>query len=289
MADAGDRADQVVEPLKGLHHHLDPRGELVDRVGVPVDQVQMDLRQERVVLVEPPVQRLGQLGDLVPQPTLGQIGQHDGVVVAGDQRVEHQPTGHPEDVGGNGRQLDPGVLQQLLQPLGLPGTLTGDRGPRPGQVPQLADRLGRHERGLHQAVRAELREPGRVRDIGLTARDRLHVPGIDQHHLDAGQVIEQVVERFPVVPGRLHHHTRDLLGGQVLTQRQDLAGHRPPRRDCLDRLAPTGTGHPDAHLGVPLRDIHPGTPGVNDFHHHHFPSARTSVRPSRGGQGDSKV
>ena len=60
-ADAGDGADQVAEPLKGLDHHLDPVGELLDRGGVLVDQVQVHPGQERVVLGEPAGQRLGQL------------------------------------------------------------------------------------------------------------------------------------------------------------------------------------------------------------------------------------
>jgi hypothetical protein len=113
--------------------------------------------------------------------------------------------------------LIPESSSSFLQSLGLPGTLPDDRGPRPGQVPQLTDRLGRHERATDQAVSAELGQPGRVSDIGLAARDRLHVPGVDQHHLDAGQVLEQVVERLPVVPGRLHHHARDLRCDQMVT------------------------------------------------------------------------
>ena len=38
-----------------------------------------------------------------------------------------------------------------------------------------------------QAVRAELGQPGRVRDIGLAAGQVLDVPGVDQHHLDPGR------------------------------------------------------------------------------------------------------
>jgi len=34
-----DRDDQLAGAMKGLHHHLDPRGELVHGVGVLVDQV----------------------------------------------------------------------------------------------------------------------------------------------------------------------------------------------------------------------------------------------------------
>jgi len=60
-----------------------------------------------------------------------------------------------------------------------------------------------------------------------------------------------------VVAGRFHHHARDPLTGQVLTQRQDLRRHRRPRRDCLDRLASTCPSHADADLGVLLRDVRP--------------------------------
>ena len=124
-ADPGDRADQVPEALKGLDHHLDPGGELLDRGGVLVDQVQVHPGQERVVLAEPAGQRLGQRGDLRPQPPLGQIGQHGRVAFPGDQRLEHRPPRHAEDVGGDRGQLDPGVLEQLLQPLRPPGRVPG--------------------------------------------------------------------------------------------------------------------------------------------------------------------
>jgi len=66
-------------------------------------------------------------------------------------------------------------------------------------------------------VGAELRQPRRVRNIGLAARKRLDVPGVDQHQLHAREVLEQVVERLPVVPGGPHHHHRDLLGDQLIS------------------------------------------------------------------------
>ena len=48
-ADAGDGADQLPEALKGLDHHLDPGGELVDGLGVLVDEVEVHPGQERVM------------------------------------------------------------------------------------------------------------------------------------------------------------------------------------------------------------------------------------------------
>ena len=65
-ADPGDGADQVAEPAKGLHDGLDPRGQLGDRRGVLVDQVQVDAHQERMMVGEPAGQRLGEGGDLDP-------------------------------------------------------------------------------------------------------------------------------------------------------------------------------------------------------------------------------
>jgi len=70
-----------------------------------------------------------------------------------------------EDIGGDCRQLDSGVFEQLLQPLYLTGTFSGDRSTRPSQITKVPDRLGWHERGPHQTVRAELGQPGRIGDI----------------------------------------------------------------------------------------------------------------------------
>ena len=63
----------------------------LDRRGVPVDQVQVQPDQERVVLGEPPVSASVSVGDLGPQPTLGQVRQHRRVPFPGDQRLEHRP------------------------------------------------------------------------------------------------------------------------------------------------------------------------------------------------------
>ena len=158
----------------------------------------MNPGQERMMVGEPTGQRLGQRRDLGAQPAFGQIGQCGGVVVPGDQRLQHGASRHAEDVGGDRRQLDPGVFEQLLQPLYLTGAFPGDRSARPSQITKLPDRLGWHERGPHQTVRAELGQPGRVGDIGLAAREVFHVPRIDQQHIEP-RVLQQVVERLPVV------------------------------------------------------------------------------------------
>ena len=134
-ADPWDGDHQVPGALKGLDHHLDPGRELLDGVGVLVDQVQMQLGQEGVVGVEPAGQGLSELRDLGPQPALRQVGELGGVTLPGDQRFQHGPARDAADVGGDAGQFDAGVLQELLHPLDLPATLTHDAGSGSGQVP----------------------------------------------------------------------------------------------------------------------------------------------------------
>src|SRR5665647_3842025 len=103
------------------------------------------------------------------------------------------------------------------------------------------------------------------------------MPGIDQHDLEPG-ILKEVVERLPVVTGRLHHRTGDLLGDQMLTQGQDLIGGRAPRRDRLGRLAATSASNPDTDLGVLLGDIQASTPAMHlSLIHISEPTRRTPI------------
>ena len=47
------------------------------------------------------------------------------LALACDQRLEHRAAGDAEDVRGDGGELDQGVLEQLLEPLRVPGALLG--------------------------------------------------------------------------------------------------------------------------------------------------------------------
>ncbi len=182
-----------------------------------VDQIQVQPGKEGVGGPEATGQRLGKRGDLDPHPPLGQLSELDGVTPTGDQRLQHRPPGHPGDVGSNRGQLDPRVLQQLFQALDLPRTLSHPRGPGAGEITQLPDRLKGNERAAHQPMGTELGQPRRVGDVGLAAGQILHMPGVDEHHVQV--VLEQVVERLPVVAGGLHHYQRDVLADPMLPQR----------------------------------------------------------------------
>jgi hypothetical protein len=88
-----------------------------------------------------------------------------GIAFAGDERLDHRTTGHAEQVGGDHGQLDPGVFQQLVQPLTLADPFADQLATVAGEVPQPPDRRGRDERGTDQAVLDQFGDPRRIGDI----------------------------------------------------------------------------------------------------------------------------
>ncbi|MDT5155227.1 MAG: hypothetical protein QOI01_6960 [Mycobacterium sp.] len=65
---------------------------------------------------------------------------------------------------------------------------------------------------------AQLSKPGGISHVGLAARQVLDVSGIDQHHLHARQILQQVVERLPIVAGGFDDDARNLLCAKMIPQ-----------------------------------------------------------------------
>ena len=90
-----------------------------------IDPGQHPGQQEPVVVVEgahpEPGEGFLELVELGPQPGPSQFGQHLGIAFPGDQGGHHRPPGDPEHVRGHHRQLQAGVLEQLLHPVLLRG------------------------------------------------------------------------------------------------------------------------------------------------------------------------
>jgi len=219
--------------------------------------------QQPVVGAEAAPQRLPQCRELGAQLPPSQLGQHLRVAGAAHQRGQHVAAGAAEDVAGHAGQLDPGVLQDLVQPLRLPGALLDLRLAVAGQVAQLADRLGRHERGAHQAVLDQLADPLRILDVGLAAGHVAQVAGVREPARQ--RILQHVVDAPPVHPGRLHADQRHLLSDQPVPQRQQLHGRGPKRTDLL---GPTPVRAGGAHAGDHrvLVDVQPGAARHDDVH-----------------------
>jgi hypothetical protein len=150
------------------------------------------------------------LGAYVPA---GQGGQLVRVALPADEGIQHGPAGFAEDVADHHRQLDLGVFQEFLGALLFPGPFLGQGAPVAGQVPQLALRAGRDERGPEHAALGELAQPDRIELVRFgPAGDVLDVAGVDHPALDV--VFEQVERRLPVRRGGLHHHQGHALADQ---------------------------------------------------------------------------
>ena len=102
---------------------VDAGGERVDLGGQGVDLVQQHPGEFGVMVVEPTVEGGDQGRVFGLHPAAGQPGEHLGIPLSGDQRLDHGASGHAHDVGGHRRYLDQGVFEQFLQSLHLPGTV----------------------------------------------------------------------------------------------------------------------------------------------------------------------
>ena len=104
---------------------VDPGGQLLDPAGQLVDPLQHHLADEPVMVVEVPGQGLFELAELGPHARAGQLGEHLGVTLSRDHRLEHVAARHPEDVACHRRQLDLGVLQEPAPRAASPGSAPG--------------------------------------------------------------------------------------------------------------------------------------------------------------------
>src|SRR5207245_1971495 len=110
---------------------------------------------------------------LVAQPAFGQRGQRLGIVAAADERLEHRPAGHAQDVGGDGTKLDVRPLERLVEPLGLAAALLDQPSPVADELAQLALAAVRDVAAAEQAVAQQIGDPLGVLHVGLAAGDRL--------------------------------------------------------------------------------------------------------------------
>ena len=127
--------------------------------------------------------------------------------------------------------------QQRVRSLDQPG-------PGPGVVPQVPDRLRRHERGAQQPHLGQPGQPLRVQLVGLRAAGQ--VPGlgrVDQLHRQPARLQHEEPDP-PVVAGRFQRDDLDAVPCQLAAQRADRApsGPSPSRRCCAGRRAGTGAG-----------------------------------------------
>jgi hypothetical protein len=135
----------------------------------------------------------------------------------------------------------PGVLEDLVQPLDLPAAFLDLGLAIAGQLAQLPDRAERDEARADQPVLDQLGDPGGIGHIGLPPRHMVQVGRIQQPTLHLA--LQQLPDRLPVAPGRLHPHPGHPEAGQPLGQQHQPGGRRGEPAG-LDLAPAVAVGHP---------------------------------------------
>ena len=127
--------------------------------------------------------------------------------------------------------------------------------------------LRRHETAPQQTVLQQLGQPGSVADVGLAARQDLHVPRVHQQQLEPG-LFEHMPHRPPIRPGRFHRDLRHPLAGHPAGEYFEITGEGVERTH-LGPSTTSAVGPAHTRLDLLLADIQTGT-ALHD-HVHHVP------------------
>ena len=124
---------------------VDLHVDLVDHAGEVIDVVEVHAQQQRVVPVEAALQRQAQLADPGTHPGQSHIGHHLDVALAGHERIEHPSRRFAHHIRHHRVELDASILEQLLDPLGLPPPILDQLRAIASEVAQPGDLRWRHE------------------------------------------------------------------------------------------------------------------------------------------------
>ena len=241
VVDAGNILQPLGVVAKGSERGLEPRVELRDRGFDLIDRLEMLTDQKAMMAAQASFQRGGEFLARAGELGMAEFGQPPRVALARHDRLQDAPAAKAQNVGNDRGQLDVGLLQRRLNPLGVTDDLARQLAPRAGQVARVLDRLRRHETGADQPVGEKVGDPGRIVGVALAARHVANVRGVGENQAEV--VAQHVPDRLPIDAGRLHRHMRDLGLGQPRRQRQKAlrrgreprqlrsnlsAGHNPP-------------------------------------------------------------
>src|SRR3546814_1706722 len=93
-----------------------------------------------------------QIRDLGSHTSLGYPREHHGVFLTGDEHLDHRPARLGPHARRDRRQLEPGVLEELLQALDLLATSPDLGLAVAGQLPQTPNLRSRHNADRKRGV-----------------------------------------------------------------------------------------------------------------------------------------
>jgi hypothetical protein len=216
-----------------------------------------------MMLADVPGQCLFQGGQLDAQASHRSVRHLSRIGPASDQSVQDRPGRHPLEVAGDGRELDVGVFQDLLQAVDGCTALGDQASAIAGEIAQVPLLDLRDEALLQEAEPHELRNPLGVGDVRLVPRHLLEVLGIDHPHLHKG--LQDVVDRFPIDPRAFHRHVGDAEADQPLSQLLQARRRRPEGSDQTPDAA-LRVGDQYTSGNTPLVDVQASAMRKHHFH-----------------------
>ena len=263
VADPRDGGQQPDRDAKGfdvvVHLLVDPGDGGVQGI----DLLEMQAQQKAMMPRHPATQRFAQHLGRCLDPPVGERRQSIGIGLAADQGLDHRPAGQADDIGDHRIELDVGIFQRLLQPLDMAGPLA-DQLLAGAQQPAHLLGLGiRHEAAPDQPMRQQIGQPSRIVDVRLAAGDVLHMGRVRQQQFEFA-VAENMPDRLPVHPGRLHDDVGAALRGQPFRQLEKRLRRRLERA----HLASSGAVHRRAqarHHRV-LMHVETGATRIQNLH-----------------------
>lgn len=123
------------------------------------------------------------------------VSQNLGVLFPSQDGLQHIATTFAQHIGRHRRQFQVGPFEYFLQAIDLLGSFLNQSFAIAREFTQLADRLGRNEAGVEQAMPQQIGYPFTLLHVGFAPRERLDVLGVDQKQ--GMTLFQNVVDRMP--------------------------------------------------------------------------------------------
>src|SRR5262249_29219336 len=149
-----------------------------------LDMAEVLSDKEAMMCRQPPTQRVFEPLARAPQPSMRLAGKRRRIRLSCRDAVQDRPPREAEDVGDDRRELDVGVLEHLLDAVGVAGALLNEPAAIARQIAELTLLETRDEGTAQQPVAQEVCDPLGVFDVGLSAGHGLEVLGVDDEQLE---------------------------------------------------------------------------------------------------------
>jgi len=196
------------------------------------------------------------------QPSLTEVGEAFGVLLATRDGLDHRASAYAHHVADDAGELQVGVLKDLLDTQRVLRDFSDQLLPGAGQVAQFMNRRRRDKAAPNETVREQVCNPHGIVHVGLAARYAADLQGVGEDEVKLP--VQHVADRLPVNAGRLHGDMGARVRRQPIGQRQQIARSRA---ESADILLHRRTGR-DACAGDDglLMHVQSGAARIQNFH-----------------------